>query len=279
MTPIRTRVSAQTDNARLALGRAGARPSLVTGLDDDYTTGLAETSKAMPMTRFLPCGMALLCAAFLAGCDSDSHTAVSVVFEDAAFPVAVDTGIKYGEGERRSGPNVDLLMDVYTPVASGETPRPAMIVVHGGAWAIGDKANTSIVTLADFYASRGFVTFSINYRMTGDDPADAPQWWLDIVSSFLDEPTQRASYAAMVDTATAVRFVRANAAALGVAPDHIFAEGSSAGAFNVVHVGLDDPALYASALPVNNPEELSRDRKSTRLNSSHIQKSRMPSSA
>jgi len=207
------------------------------------------------MTRLRASSVILLLAAILAACGSGSDSRVVVVFEDATFAVAVESDIKYGEGETRSGPNVDLLMDIYSPIAPDDLPRPAMLIVHGGAWIIGDKTNPSQIALADFYASRGFVVFAINYRMVGNDPVDAPQWWVSIVSGFLNEPTQRASYAGVVDAATAVRFIRANAAAYGVSPDHVFAEGSSAGAFNIVHLGLDEQDLYASTLPVNNLEQ------------------------
>jgi para-nitrobenzyl esterase len=198
-------------------------------------------------------GVALL----LGGCGGDSSSTVTVVWDGTVFPVAVESDVKYGEGETRSGTNADLLMDIYTPEGDARPNRAAMLIVHGGAWAIGDKTNPSQVSLAHFYAERGFVTCVINYRMAGDDPVAAPEWWTNLASLFLDEPTVRASYAGMVDTATAVRFIRANAGALGVDPNHIFAIGSSAGAFNVVHVALDAPDAYLSMLPVNNLDQSS----------------------
>ena len=44
-------------------------------------------------------------------------------------------------------------------------------------------------------------------------------------------------------------------------------------------VTLDVPGMTCSACPITVKKALMKDRKSTRLNSSHIQKSRMPSSA
>jgi acetyl esterase/lipase len=54
-----------------------------------------------------------------------------------------------------------LLLDAYVP--KGDGPFPAVLVVHGGAWASGSKSQLS------FYAKglvkRGFVCFAINYRL------------------------------------------------------------------------------------------------------------------
>ncbi len=56
-------------------------------------------------------------------------------------------------------------MDIYLPKEaknSGE-PTNAILMIHGGGWIGGDKSNYTAACRD--YASRGFVTASINYRM------------------------------------------------------------------------------------------------------------------
>lgn len=63
--------------------------------------------------------------------------------------------------------DVTLLCDVYLPVESAsenadKSLRPAVLVIHGGGWAIGDK--WSVSTYARGLAERGIVAVSMNYR-------------------------------------------------------------------------------------------------------------------
>ena len=44
------------------------------------------------------------------------------------------------------------------------TNRPVVIYIHGGAWAIGDKAN--IDSKAKFFKNLGYVFVSVNYRLS-----------------------------------------------------------------------------------------------------------------
>jgi len=146
-------------------------------------------------------------------------------------------------------------MDIYTPVGSTNSSRPALLIVHGGGWSGGDKSQAELVSIANYFASRGFVCASINYRLTGNDPPPAPQFWQDIVGGLVTAAQVHASYAGVTDTITAVRYLRARADELGINPDRIFAAGGSAGAFNVLHAALGVAADYESILPVNNPSE------------------------
>jgi len=54
-----------------------------------------------------------------------------------------------------------LLLDAYVPKAAG--PHPAVLVVHGGAWRMGNKQQLSSIARA--LAARGKAAFAINYRL------------------------------------------------------------------------------------------------------------------
>ena len=72
-----------------------------------------------------------------------------------------------------SGPweRQDLQMDIYsssnptfTSQSDGVRRRPAIIVIHGGGFIAGTRANEFAVEEAQFYASHGYVAMSIDYR-------------------------------------------------------------------------------------------------------------------
>lgn len=74
-------------------------------------------------------------------------------------------------------------LDVYSP--PGARNAPILIMVHGGAWMIGDKANTSSVeNKLKHWLTRGWIVVSVNYRMLPEamayeqakDVAEAVQW-------------------------------------------------------------------------------------------------------
>ncbi len=97
------------------------------------------------------------------------------------------------------------LLDIYLPEASGER-RPVLLQIHGGAWIIGDKREQAL-PLMNHLASRGWVCFSINYRLS-------PQ------ATFPDH---------VVDVKRALAWIRENAAEYGGDPDFICVTGGSAG--------------------------------------------------
>ena len=55
---------------------------------------------------------------------------------------------------------VNLRMDIYSPKKDDEKKRPAVLVMHGGAFAAGGKNDydQQTVTYCDSLAARGFVT-------------------------------------------------------------------------------------------------------------------------
>lgn len=74
-------------------------------------------------------------------------------------------------------------LDVYLPPHARNAP--ILIMVHGGAWMIGDKANTgSIENKLKHWLAQGWIVVSVNYRMLpnamayeqAQDVAEAVQW-------------------------------------------------------------------------------------------------------
>lgn len=124
-----------------------------------------------------------------------------------------DIETRYGEVyvERESGP---LKADAYLP--AGEGPFPGVVVVHGGAWYIGTRAQLSGV--AQMLARHGMTAVTISYRL-------APKHKF---------PAQ------IEDCKAAVRWMRAGAKQLKVDPERIGAFGYSAGAQLAALLGTTD---------------------------------------
>ena len=47
---------------------------------------------------------------------------------------------------------------------------PGIILIHGGSFRFGSKTTDRMPDLADYFASRGYIAVSINYRLRGDNP-------------------------------------------------------------------------------------------------------------
>ena len=66
-------------------------------------------------------------------------------------------------------PNL-LSLDVYKPTKFSGL-RPVIIIIHGGYWNVGDKTAFQQAYMADLFADSGYVSVSINYRLS-PDPVD-----------------------------------------------------------------------------------------------------------
>lgn len=100
--------------------------------------------------------------------------------------------------------NRTLEMDIYRP-KSIWGQLPAIVCIHGGGWANGNRANHGNVAQA--LAARGYVAVTISYRLSGEAPFPA----------------------AIHDCKAAVRYLRAHAREYGIDPENIGALGLSAG--------------------------------------------------
>ena len=169
-------------------------------------------------------------------------------YADSVFAcVDVTPNIQYGTGLRDWSWNhlfclnlqpppyntrLPLLFDFYAPCDDTVAQRPLVIVVHGGAWAAGNKAD--LAEFSQFLAKRGYAVASVGYRLSL--PSNPLCWDQDADSVKLI----RAAARAIQDARAAVRFFRANAAEYRIDPDYIFIGGASAGGFTALGVGYVD---------------------------------------
>lgn len=114
-------------------------------------------------------------------------------------------------------------IDVYAP--NDAKNAPIILMVHGGAWAFGDKGNFAVTAnKADHYLPKGYVFVSVNYRMI---PAA--------------DPVEQAE-----DVARALSYVQANAGQWGGDPKRVVLMGHSAGA-HLISLINSDPAFAKDA--------------------------------
>ncbi len=130
-----------------------------------------------------------------------------------ATPKAV-LNIKYGRAIRQA-------YDVYLP--DSPTKAPVIVFVHGGAWAIGDKAHKKVWRDKQrYWGAKGFIFVSVNYRMVP-----------------VADPLEQAR-----DVARAIAHIQANIGKLGGDAGSIAVMGHSAGA-HLVSLLTADPAFAA----------------------------------
>jgi acetyl esterase/lipase len=114
----------------------------------------------------------------------------------------VESNIVFGKGA-----DIDLLLDVYHPPAGVTPKRMAIIHLFGGGFFAGNKNAGYIVNDVRALGRLGYTNVSANYRLQ----------------------TQGSWPAQIHDTKAAIRWVRANAAKIGIDADKIAIAGYSAG--------------------------------------------------
>jgi len=115
---------------------------------------------------------------------------------------------------------IPLRFDHYRPTKVAAA-APAIVFVHGGGWMYGDPSQAA--GNGPEFATRGIATISISYRLAAE--AKFP--------------------AALDDVRRGLRWVRANAASLGIDPSRLLLMGLSAGAHlaMLAHLTGELPAL------------------------------------
>ena len=220
----------------------------------------------------------------LSACKEDepvvTDNGIPVIQSDSAYPVLIDENVVYAEGlghtsTSMSSSAVPLLLDVYYP-DNNSMNRPVFMFNHGGGFQGGTKTKPEIITMANYFASRGWVFASIDYRtteesgtITGMSPEElvtfyrgfAPEEWIDFTIQNAMAPdevkTSLAMYAAQRDAKAALRWLVANADTYNSNNDFITVGGASAGAISTIALGISDLEDFGNELSITEDPTLS----------------------
>ncbi len=124
------------------------------------------------------------------------------------------------------------VLDAYLP-KNGQLKRPALVMVHGGGWNSGDKAEFAPYAMRAA-TEQQWVVFDVDYLLSATD-----------VSSWPDE---------LHDIQAAIRFIATNAQNFGIDPQRVVALGESAGANLLALISSEGTANPVTGDPVgDNP--------------------------
>lgn len=176
-------------------------------------------ARLVPPLAVLPLAALLLAAPLLTGAPARAaalHDPLDDGPPEAAAPdPAAPPGsrvlrdIAYGEAKAQR-------MDVYIP--AGAARAPVVVMVHGGFWAVGDKAAPGVAgAKMAHWLRQGMIFVSVNYRLLREA-----------------DPVAQAT-----DIGHALAAVQARAAAWGGDPGRILLAGHSAGAHLVAYLAAD----------------------------------------
>ncbi len=146
--------------------------------------------------------------------------------------VTIVPDVLYRVASNYQGTLDSLKMDIYSPAGAPDTARPCAVLIHGGSFLTGTKADTMMMTFCSELALRGYIAVSINYR-------------LGVAISLTDlagsqKEFNRAVYRAVQDSKAAIRFLKANATQYHIDTSMMFCGGYSAGAVTTVHSAYMD---------------------------------------
>jgi acetyl esterase/lipase len=162
-------------------------------------------------------------------------------YRDAVFTdVTKTSNLQYGSATNVNGETENLLLDLYQPIGDTATARPAIIWVHGGGFCCGDKGSGPSPDLANKFAKLGYVTASINYRLSAPNGCTGTGFGGECAAAVFD---------AQHDAQAAVRWFRANADTYGIDPNRIAIGGESAGGITATLVGLRSNDAGSSGNP------------------------------
>ncbi|MEL0276818.1 MAG: alpha/beta hydrolase [Deltaproteobacteria bacterium] len=238
----------------------------------------------------------LMLTASLSGCFSNDNGSSAdepgSIYEPGLYEVLKNEDIVYARGlahtKTSSNPSaVPLRLDVYFPDGNS-TDRPVLMFIHGGGFTGGIKHKPEIVEMAEYYASRGWVYVSIDYRTTEelgdiDDMSQeeiidyyqgiAPKEWIEHTFEGAESTKQIqqsvAMYAAQRDSKAALRWIVANADTYSIDVNEIAVGGASAGSITTIALGISNESDFRDEISIDEDPTLA----TTNLNETYDVKS------
>ena len=217
---------------------------------------------------------------------------IPVVQAESTYTILKDENITYAEGLSHSMTStssfaIPLKLDVYYP-DNNSSNRPVFMFIHGGGFTGGTKTKPEIVDMANYYASRGWVFVSVDYRtteelgtiqgMTQEELLTfyrgiAPQEWIENAFQGAQSSDQvkqaTAMYLAQRDAKAALRWIVANSIIYNINTDFITVGGASAGAITTVALGISNQEDFRDEITISDDPTLS----TTNLNESYVVRS------
>ena len=115
---------------------------------------------------------------------------------------------------------ITLEMDIYLPEGDLQETRPLLLMMHGGAFFIGNKEELGQAAWCRYFASLGYVAASINYRL-GFHP--------------VKEEVRGAEMRALEDADAALAYLLGRED-LRINPQQVFLAGTSSGAITALNM-------------------------------------------
>ncbi len=125
----------------------------------------------------------------------------------------------------------ELRVQIFRPEAPLAQPAPAILLFHGGGWAVGSPR--LFYPHAEHYARLGLVALSASYRTRLADGSTA--------------------HDSVADARAALRWIASEADTLGIDPQRIALGGGSAGGHLAAAAALLEPSVPVRALVLFNP--------------------------
>jgi len=209
-----------------------------------------------------------------------SGSGIPIVKAESTYSVWIDENINYADGLGHNDSStspfpVSLMLDVYYPDNSS-TNRPVFMFIHGGGFTGGTKTKPEIVEMAEYYASRGWVFVSVDYRTTEElgsidgmsqeelltyYSGIAPQEWMEYallrVETTKELQQSVAMYAAQRDAKAALRWIVANSSTYDINKDFITVGGASAGAITTIALGISNQEDFRDEISISDDPTLS----------------------
>ncbi len=172
------------------------------------------------------------------------------------------------------------LIDAYLPALPARTPKPALLLAHGGAFHRGSKESDAFsdgigtsTAVADYcrrFADLGLPSFSVQYRLAPMDPEpggepvltrpdEVPMSRISVLRAEMGLPPieprdmARAMEAAFDDVTEAVRFVKAHHTDYCIDPGRIVLGGFSAGGRCAAYAAYGKRVGVAGVFSISGP--------------------------
>ncbi len=218
----------------------------------------------------------------LISCDNDDtpetqNSGIEKITCGPSYTVLTSNDITYAEGLSRTSSTstpIPLKLDIYYP-DNNFTDRSVFMFIHGGGFKGGTKTKPEIVEMANYYASRGWVFASIDYRTTEElgsiknlsqndlytfYKGIAPQEWIKNTFDGAENTEQVqqsiAMYTTQRDSKAALRWIVANANTYKINTDLITVGGASAGAITTIALGISDEKDFRDEISTNDDPTL-----------------------